>query len=312
MRFLTLFAISLLPLFISLGVSSAQTPVVPMSFVAAKQPQIAVSKGAIFVAFGQSNTVYVTKSVDGGKTFLSAPLPLGTVDKLALGMRRGPRIFAGPNRITVTAISHAEGNLYGWSSADEGTTWGPPVIVNDAKTSAREGLHAMAGNGRGELFAVWLDLRNKGTQLWGSRSTDGGKTWQANIKVYESPEKSICECCHPSALFTSDGNLVVMWRNSLNGNRDLYQIISSDGGKSFAAATKLGSESWKLKGCPMDGGSLGEVSGKIINVWRRDTSIYTNAGDGIEQLVTEKGVQPVLVATPAGDLEFIWQNEGNL
>jgi hypothetical protein len=313
MRYHSQSVLSLVTLTLSLCGAKAQIPVVPLDFAGAKQPQIALqNNGTIFVAFGQSNTVFATVSVDGGKSFLPKPVMVGKVDKLALGMRRGPRIFAGPKFITITAISHEKGELYSWTSSDAGKSWGEPVVVNDVKTSAREGMHGMTGNARGELFAVWLDLRNKGTQLWGARSSDGGKTWEPNIKVYESPEKSICECCHPSALWADDGKLIVMWRNSLNGNRDMYQAISANGGKSFSPATKLGSDSWVLKGCPMDGGSLTSAQGKIINVWRRGTSIYTSAGDGSEQRIAESGLQPIVISSPDGKTEYIWQKGPNL
>ena len=66
-----------------------------------------------------------------------------------------------------------------------------------------------------------------------------------------------------------------MFRNWLNGNRDLYLIESSDGGKSFGQAQKLGKGSWKLNGCPMDGGGLAiNKNGIPETVWRREGKIY--------------------------------------
>ena len=47
-----------------------------------------------------------------------------------------------------------------------------------------------------------------------------------------------------------------MFRNNVNGSRDEYLVESRDGGRSFAAARKLGSGTWPLNGCPMDGGGL--------------------------------------------------------
>jgi hypothetical protein len=48
----------------------------------------------------------------------------------------------------------------------------------------------------------------------------------------------------------------VMFRNLINGNRDLYLIESIDNGKTFGQATKPGNGYWKLNGCPMDEGGL--------------------------------------------------------
>ncbi|MEJ7682118.1 MAG: sialidase family protein [Segetibacter sp.] len=102
----------------------------------------------------------------------------------------------------------------------------------------------------------WLLKSPKGQNVYGAKSVDGGKTWSKNILVYESPDSTVCECCKPSVTMKGN-NVYVMFRNWLNGSRDLYVIKSSDGGKSFAQAQKLGKGSWKLNGCPMDGGGLG-------------------------------------------------------
>ena len=47
-----------------------------------------------------------------------------------------------------------------------------------------------------------------------------------------------------------------MWRNSLDGARDMFVSESRDGGRTFSNARKLGSGTWPLKACPMDGGHL--------------------------------------------------------
>src|SRR3954452_18357766 len=134
-------------------------------------------------------------------------------------MRRGPRIVASNRQVTISAVSHAEGNLYAWTSGDAGLTWTKAVRINSATNSAREGLHAMAGDGRGNVYTAWLDLRNTGTELWGARSQDGGNTWSSDVMIYHSPDGHICECCHPSVDVAASGMVRVMWRNWLEGSR---------------------------------------------------------------------------------------------
>ncbi len=69
-----------------------------------------------------------------------------------------------------------------------------------------------------------------------------------------------------------------MFRNFLNGNRDLYLIKSYDRGNTFGQAQKLGNGNWKLDGCPMDGGGLAINENKVPQtVWRREGEIYTAA-----------------------------------
>src|SRR5678816_3462823 len=94
--------------------------------------------------------------------------------------------------------------------------------------------------------------------------------------IYASPDTTVCECCKPSVAMKGN-EVYVMFRNWLNGNRDLYLVHSSDGGNTFGQAQKLGNESWALNGCPMDGGGLViNKNGNPETVWRRHNKIYAS------------------------------------
>lgn len=92
--------------------------------------------------------------------------------------------------------------------------------------------------------------------------------------IYASPDTTVCECCKPSVEIKGN-NVYVMFRNWLNGNRDLYLIQSTDGGITFDQAQKLGNGSWALNGCPMDGGGFAiNKNGNPETVWNRKGVIY--------------------------------------
>jgi hypothetical protein len=166
-------------------------------------------------------------------------------------------------------------------------------------------------SGNGVLFATWLDLRSKGTRLYGASSKDGGATWSKNVLVYESPSGTICQCCHPTAIVDSKGELHVMWRNALEGNRDMYAAHSRDGGASFSAAKKMGADSWKLDACPMDGGGLAMDShGKLISIWRRESEIFI-AQEGSPERKIETGKDPAIASGPGG-VYAVWNSGGAL
>jgi hypothetical protein len=285
--------------------------IIPSELQGAVQPQVAVAPGGrIHVVFGKENTIYHTASEDG-RSF-SAPVKVGELAKLALRMRRGPRISATDKLVVVTAISHTDGNIHAWTSADGGATWKEGPKLNDADKSAREGLHAMAGDGNGFVFATWLDLRNPGTELWSATSQDGGVTWSANKLVYQSPDGHICECCHPSVTVDARGRVAVMWRNWLGGARDLYLTTSADRGRTFTAPQKVGSGTWKLNGCPMDGGALAfNPEGKPFAVWRREKTVFASATPTEESRLAEASLQPV-VAFGRGGAYVLWERDGNL
>lgn len=290
------------------GVATAAgpVPVVPPGGPdrGAKQPQVAVDPaGRVYVAFGRGDTIRLATSTDRGKTF--AVSTVGSTGSLALGMRRGPRVAATEDAVVVTAIGGTkgkgrDGDVLAWRSTDAGKTWEGPARVNSVVGSAREGLHGMASGPGGRVFAAWLDLRDRRTEIYGAMSKDGGKTWEPDALVYRSPEKSVCECCHPSAAFAPDGTLHVMWRNSLKGARDLYLASSGDGGKSFRPAEKLGRGTWALNACPMDGGSVAaNPDGRVETVWMRAGSIFA-ARPGEPERDLGRGVQGWNAAGPNG------------
>jgi hypothetical protein len=207
----------------------------------------------------------------------------------------------------ITAIvgsKAGEGDLLAWYSKD-GLQWSEPVRVNDVANSAREGLHAMAA-GNGWVVAVWLDLRAKGTRVYGSRSKDGGVTWTPNFLVYESPSGTICECCHPSVRVGPAGEIHVIWRNSIDGSRDIYYSRAAGSALEWSPARKVGRETWKLNACPMDGGGIAVASnGGAVTAWRRGDRIYVAKPDGGESELG-KGKDPAIAAGLNDSLYAVW------
>ncbi len=300
---------------------SASDPVVISSGHGAnapKQPQAAVGDdGSVHLVYGIGDAVHYCQSLDGGSTFGKA-MQAFRVPNMALGMRRGPRIAKTKAAIVVTAIGGQigkgrDGDVLAWRSTDDGRTWQGPVRVNDTADSAREGLHAMASGENGSIWCVWLDLRDKKSEVYATVSKDDGVTWEANQCVYRSPDGSVCECCHPSVIV--NGNSVhVMFRNSIGGNRDMYLTSSKADGKSFSPGKKLGSGTWTLDACPMDGGMLAaSPTGSLETVWRRDGNVYKATGDGSPEVLLGKGQQPWIAATSKGSV-IVWTGgrEGDL
>ena len=300
-------------LVLSLRALAAPVEIVPPGFSGALQPQVAVgAKGEIHVVFGQKDGgIFHTISTDGARTF-RAPVKIGALSKLALGMHRGPRVAVTNDRVVVAAISHEDGEVVVWSSADGGVTWNLPLAVSTVPKSGREGLLALAASGPRAAVA-WLDLRGRGTELWMALSADGGNTWQPDTRLYQSPDGSICQCCAPSLAFGRQGELAAMWRNALGGARDLFTALSRDGGQTFAPAEKLGTGTWKLNACPMDGGGItfprGEP-GKPFTIWRRDATLNL-ARPGAPEEALGEGRDAAVAATPRGPV-IAWQSKAGL
>lgn len=258
----------------------------------------------VHLVYGIGDSIMYTHSDDNGKSFAS-PVLIDTLTDLVDYATRGPQITVTKNGFTVIAVNRL-GNIFSFTK-DESGRWTKAARVNDVDTVDKEGFLGLSSDGENNLFAIWDDLRDdKRQKIYGARSTDGGKTWNKNILVYKSPDSTVCECCKPSVAMQGS-DVYVMFRNWLNGNRDLYLIQSADGGKSFGQAQKLGTGSWQLNGCPMDGGGLAvAANGKVQTVWRRQRKIYAAAPGTTEKEIGEgKGCN---VETVNGKNIYAWTN----
>jgi hypothetical protein len=249
-----------------------------------RQPQMAASSGKAFLVFGSGHSIWFSQSSDEGRSF-STPGQVAEIPVMALGRHRGPRVVVSGKTVIVSAVggstiaggphSHglaSDGYLLAWRSFESGRSWSKPVTVNDVPGAAREGLHAMAVDSEGTVAAAWLDLRSGETKLFGALSHDAGKTWSRNILLYESPDGTICQCCDPAIVSTGAQRFAVMFRNALNGDRDLYLLNWNKG--AITAPQKLGRSSWKINACPMDGGGVVDIDGRVVTAWRRDETVF--------------------------------------
>lgn len=263
----------LLAFYVLCGYSQKQALVKSDLIVARGQmPQLVKDKNnKLCLVYGTGDSIMYSFSLDNGKTF-SLPSLISVLPNVYAFATRGPQIAATGNGLLVTACT-SKGNIFSLVKEDEGG-WVQTGKVNDADTIAKEGLMSLSADGD-NAFAVWLDSRDdKHNKIFGAKSVDGGKTWSKNVNIYTSPDSTVCECCKPSVV-VKGSKVYVMFRNWLKGSRDLYFIQSSDGGDSFGRAQKLGNGTWKLDGCPMDGGGLAVNQDLAIQtVWRREKKVY--------------------------------------
>lgn len=319
----------------------------PLLIGKGQMPALTLGKeGNIHLVYGIGDSLLYSTSIDEGKSF-SKPELIKVIDGLAAKATRGPKIVITRTGLDVIATTDA-GNIWSFTKNNQ-SSWSTGQRVNDVDSVNLEGFVDVASEGDSNLFAVWLDLRgNKRNKLYAALSSDGGNTWTKNMKVYESPDSTICECCRVSVAMRDD-NVFVMFRNQLYGKRDLHIITSKDGGRTFSMPEKLGIGSWALNGCPMDGGSLTLTpNGKIQTVWRRKSKIYScepgerevEIGEGKDCTITNvdgknvyawvkdgeiicklpagtmknlgKGNSPSLISIGNGQVMCVWEDDNHL
>jgi hypothetical protein len=287
------------------------------------QPHISRdTKGIIRMVFGQKDKIFCSTSADNGVSF-SSPVLVGEIPGMHLGMSRGPQIASSDHYTIITAMDKAGDihcfrldNSISRKTAPSGpaNTWKALGNVNDLKGSSPEGLMGIAADRKDNFYAVWQDIRTGGkNQIYFSSLAGKADRWSANTVLYQSPDGHVCECCKPN-VYAEGKEVAVMFRNWLGGSRDLYLLRSSDKGRTFAKAQKLGMDTWQLNGCPMDGGGLAiDPSGSIHTVWQRKGYVYycqpgeqeINIGKGRECSVTLSDRTPILSMQDGDTLEIV-------
>jgi hypothetical protein len=250
-----------------------------------KQPQLSVDNaGTVRVVYGSDDKIFCATSANHGQTF-TAPVLVAQVTGMHLGMGRGPQLASSASCSIITAMDKV-GNIH-WFKQNKGATkWQQMGVINDLKGSAPEGMNAIGADDKNNFYAVWLDIREgKHNQICFSSLSAGSDKWAVNRLIYKSPDAHVCECCKPS-IAVAGNTVAVMFRNWLNGSRDLYTLRSANGGKSFSEAQKMGLGTWKLNGCPMDGGAVRLSQNNVTQTtWQRKGEIFFAQGTDPEMYI---------------------------
>jgi hypothetical protein len=142
------------------------------------------------------------------------------------------------------------------------------------------GAHSLAVHGR-DVYAVWYDFRNMNSDVFFSKSTDGGITFGSNQKVNDDHGNS--RQYKPTLGVDKAGNIYMIWRDDRRGHADIFFAKSDNGGKSFSKNRRLNDDTgWAYQGNP----SLGvSPDGSVVAAWSDDRKdkddIYlTVSGDG--------------------------------
>lgn len=242
----------------------------------------------------------------------------------ANGRGLGPAVRVNPNAGEAkawrgdppTIIAGAKGEIYvAWTgkiegakggnilflsvSRDGGTSFEPPVKVNDDILAASHGMHSMAVDEAGNIHFAWLDERylnskkehaesdNSGrdfvpqhaaffhhkqaveerepnAEVFTAVSADGGRTFSANKRI----AADVCPCCKTTLLPGSNNEIYIAWRQVQPGDfRHIAVAGSTDGGKTFASPAIVSDDRWQLSACPVSGAALSLSDGALRVAW---------------------------------------------
>ncbi|MGB0383472.1 MAG: exo-alpha-sialidase, partial [Ardenticatenaceae bacterium] len=117
--------------------------------------------------------------------------------------------------------------------------WTPNVEVNDDTGWVQQYAPSLAVHANGTFYATWHENRssNGDYDIYFARSTDGGLSWSANVKV--SDDTGTANQQEPNITVGANGNLYIAWQDDRNGNPDIYFATSTDGGTTWSANVKV-------------------------------------------------------------------------
>jgi hypothetical protein len=302
------------------------------------QPEAAIDSGGVlhllyFSGEPAGGDLFYVRSTDLGATF-STPLRVNSQpgSAIATGTIRGGQLALGRNgRVHVAwngsdrALPRGPVNpdmnkpgapfLYARSNA-AGTAFEPQRNIN-LHVYSLDGGGSIAADSAGHVYAAWHGNKEGGPrgedkrQVWLVRSQDDGATFGEAKPAWDSPTGA-CGCCQTRLLATSATGLALLYRSAAGlTNRDVYVLISQDGGQSFAGSR---AQAWSINACPMTSMSLASSGARLMAAWETAGQVYWGRVDPNGRApepaaapgAGEGRKHPRLALSPTGESILVW------
>ena len=291
--------------------------------------------GNLWLAWPAAGRVSVARSRDLARTF-----------EPAVPVNRGPqRLDSGPDerpKIAVDAsgriaVAYAifkdsafNGQVLYSRSTDGGRSFAPPLPITADPESQR--FETIAFDPEGNLFAAWLDKRNRaparergesyiGAGLAFAWSKDGAATF-AETRIAKD---NTCECCRLGVAFAGPGRPVVLFRNVFGGTVRDHAITTFADPTTPGPIYRVSVDEWAIDVCPHHGPNLAiGHDGTYHATWFTNGTVrkglfYARSADGGRTFSTPMPVgrddrspsRPFVVAVP-GAVWLAWKEfDGN-
>jgi hypothetical protein len=212
-------------------------------------------------------------------------------------------------------------------SADGGTTWAEPHLLNDDGTSTEHGFVSLfAWND--DVGAIWLDGRDTASEESADASGQPlGTTLRyarlgADARIAEQGvlDPLVCDCC-TTGIAATDAGLALVYRDrTADEIRD--NVVRRESGGVWSEPVQAGPDHWRIEGCPVNGPAIAARGENVAVAWftapeNRSRIRFASSRDGAASFapaVDVDGDAPtghVGVALAADDLAFVsWWRPG--
>ena len=172
--------------------------------------------------------IYYKRSTNNGSSWL-ADTRLTTDTNFSFY----PAVAASGSTVHVVWQDDRDGNpeIYYKRSTNGGTTWSVDTrLTNQVDFSIGPSV-AVSGN---IVHVVWQDFRDGNPEIYYKRSTNGGTSWSADMRLTNDPN------FRQPASVSASGNFVhIAWMDLRDGNPEIYYKRSTNDGVSWLSDTRL-------------------------------------------------------------------------
>ena len=195
-------------------------------------PVIAASGNLVVTAWSENRDgnyeIYYKRSTDFGITW-------GADTRLTIDAAVSLQVsacFTG-SALHLSWHDNRNGNdeIYYRRSTDGGISWLPEIrITNLPGASFFASMHA-----EGSLvFIAWVENSDGNPEIYSKRSTDGGVTWESNVRHTNNSAISI----RPTVSITGN-NVHLVYQDNVEGNDEIYYRYSTNSGLIFSPSQRL-------------------------------------------------------------------------
>lgn len=154
-------------------------------------------------------------------------------------------------------------------SFDRGESWTMPhsIAPKDYRNQLSSSFSSLTRLSNGEIGVAWLSTSATPGQM--GRPVKYAETIGADSLGHRAIiDTQACECCRTAISADASGNVVVAYRDLLDGQvRDISVSISRNNGTSFSAPVLFSEDNWVVNGCPHNGPSVVSSGESIFITW---------------------------------------------
>ncbi|UCG92662.1 MAG: T9SS type A sorting domain-containing protein [candidate division WOR-3 bacterium] len=197
--------------------------------------------------------ILMSRSSDGGNSF-EGPVTVSDINGV-----QWPVPCVGPNsEVYVAWVGYSPGAIRFDRSFDGGQTFGTDITIQNVTFVSGEiyggimvfsfpamDVDITGGPNNGTIYVAYMDYApgNTDTDIYFTRSTDGGSTWSEKVRINDDSLNNGCDQFHPWLTVAPDGSIIVVFldRRLDLGNlfMDLYMTTSADAGDTWSPNERI-------------------------------------------------------------------------